>query len=232
MNPLTNLLWNSSDPILSGGFFLCIKVFPVTVRDYTGPIVLSTDTNAYVAISFICNSPWVMTMKSYDGWQGFDPVVKTLRVNYIVIMRASPSTCFIVWVIYSHLYFAFWLTGLFYPLFPNNWCNYRHFPHLRGLYTGVFTYFIDQGAFVGRWEFSLHETKHINYYKLDPTLWFFQLKRNCELLLHLSGWERFLLSSHQPTLLLITPINTTKCVCVALWPLAGLIETCWQVAVI
>lgn len=79
MNPFTTLLWNPSDPTLSGGFFLCIKVFPVTVRDYTGPIVLSTDTNAYLAISFICNSPWVMTMKSYDGLQSFDPVVKTLK---------------------------------------------------------------------------------------------------------------------------------------------------------
>lgn len=67
MNPFTTLLWDPSDPTLSGGFFLCIKVFPVTVRDYTGPIVLSTDTNAYLVISFICNSPWVMTMKSYDG---------------------------------------------------------------------------------------------------------------------------------------------------------------------
>lgn len=80
MNEFIKLLpWNPSDPTLSGGFSLCIKVFPFTVRDYTGPIVFPTDTNAYLAVSFICNSVWVMTMKSYDGWQSFEPVVKTVK---------------------------------------------------------------------------------------------------------------------------------------------------------
>lgn len=60
---------------LVGSFYA--SKFSLLQSDYTGPIVLSSDTNAYLAISFICNSPWVMTMKSYDGWQSFDPVVKT-----------------------------------------------------------------------------------------------------------------------------------------------------------
>lgn len=102
-----------SDPTLSGGFFLCIKVLPFTVRDYTGSIVLSTDTNAYLAVSFICNSAWVMTMKSYDGWQSFEPVVQNpQKANNIVIKRAFQKKCCIVLFIFR---FCRWLTSSFHP---------------------------------------------------------------------------------------------------------------------
>lgn len=36
---------------------------------HTGPIVFCTDMNAYLTVLFVCNSGWVMTMKSDTGWQ-------------------------------------------------------------------------------------------------------------------------------------------------------------------
>lgn len=124
-----------SDPTLSGGFFLCIKVLPFTVRDYTGPIVLSTDTNAYLAVSFICNSAWAMTMKSYDGWQSFEPVVQnSQKVNNIVIKRALQEKCCIVLFIFR---FCHCLTSSFHPLFSNRLRNCSYFPRLRASCTGL-----------------------------------------------------------------------------------------------
>lgn len=94
---------------------------PLYSLHYTGPIVLSTDTNAYLAVSFICNSAWVMTMKSYDGWQSFEPVFQnSQKVNNIVIKRALQEKCCIVLFIFS---FSHWLTSSFHPLFSNRLCN-------------------------------------------------------------------------------------------------------------
>lgn len=144
------------------------------------------------------------------------------RVNYIVIKCASQIKCLIVLVIYilpltegllilcSKTDSVITNISLIYVTCMQA-CSGFHLLYWPRSLCGEIRVFIvcDPG--------SLNETKHINYRKLDPTLWFFQVKRNWKLLFHLeqSLWERFPLS-HQPqygpfeeitaaTLVLITP---------------------------
>lgn len=87
MNSFTgSLLWNPNDAILSGRFSLCMKVVPFLDRHYTGPIVFYTDMNAYLTILFICDSGWVMTMNSYNGWQSSEAGGRNIQDSRTVFL--------------------------------------------------------------------------------------------------------------------------------------------------
>lgn len=96
MNPVTSSLLPVTQHFPEGSFYAS-KFSPLQSETTLGLLCSLLTQMLTWPFSFICNSAWVMTMKSCNGWQSFEPVVQnSQKVNCIVIKLALQEKRLIV----------------------------------------------------------------------------------------------------------------------------------------